>query len=62
MEEHIKEIIDLAHQKLDTYGPELTALCILKRDNKEPITDYELIEARNRIARLLRAIDDFYDD
>lgn len=62
MEEHIEDIINLAHQKLDTYGPELTALCILKKEDKKPITDYELLEARNRMARLIRAIDDFYDD
>lgn len=59
--ENINMIIDLAHQELDTYSTELTSLIILEKLEKNSISTYELISARQRMSRLIKAIDELVD-
>lgn len=59
--ENINKIIDLAHQELDNYGLELTSLIILEKSEKNSISTYELISARQRMSRLIDAIDKIVD-
>lgn len=49
----INKIVDLAHQELDTYSAELASLIMLEK----LIGTYELISARQRMSRLIEAID-----
>ena len=58
---NINMIIDLAHQELDTYSTELTSLIILEKLEKNSISTYELISARQRMSRLIKAIDELVD-
>lgn len=55
-ETNINAIIAIATQELDDYGPELVSLIVLQSLNDEPITSTQLITARNRLERLLEAI------
>lgn len=58
MEEiNINAIIAIATQKLDDYGPELVSLIVLQSLNDEPINSQQLTEARNRLEKLIDAID-----
>ena len=58
MEEiNINAIVAIATQELDDYGPELASLIILQSLNNEPITKEQLVTTRNRLERLLEAID-----
>lgn len=58
MEEiNINAIIAIATQDLDDYGPELVSLIVLQSLNNEPINNVQLTTARNRLERLLEAID-----
>lgn len=59
--ENINKIIDLAHQELDDYGLELTSLIILEKSEKNSISTYELISARQRMSHLIDAIDKIVD-
>ena len=60
--ENINKIVDLAHQELDTYSAELTSLIILEKSEKNSISTYELISARQRMSRLIEAIDKLVDE
>ena len=53
---NINAIIAIATQELDDYGPELVSLIVLQSLNNEPITSVQLITARNRLEKLLEAI------
>ena len=54
---NINAIIAIATQKLDDYGPELVSLIVLQSLNDEPINSRQLTEARNRLEKLIDAID-----
>lgn len=54
---NINAIIAIATQKLDDYGPELISLIVLQSLNDEPINSRQLTEARNRLEKLIDAID-----
>lgn len=56
-ETNINAIIAIATQKLDDYGPELASLIVLQSLNNEPINSQQLTEARNRLEKLIDAID-----
>lgn len=56
-ENNINAIIAIATQELDDYGPELVSLIVLQSLNDEPITTAQLTTTRNRLERLLEAID-----
>lgn len=59
--ENINKIIDLAHQELDNYSLELASLLILEKADENSISTYELISARQRMSRLINAIDKIVD-
>lgn len=54
---NINAIIAIATQKLDDYGSELVSLIVLQSLNDEPINSQQLTEARNRLEKLIDAID-----
>lgn len=56
-ENNINAILAIATQELDDYGPELISLIVLQSLNNEPITSAQLTTARNRLEKLLEAID-----
>lgn len=55
-ENNINAILAIATQELDDYGPELVSLIVLQSLINEPITSNQLVTVRNRLEKLLEAI------